>query len=364
MNEENKFGNFLKELRKEQKLSQEELGEKLYVHRTTINKWEKGIVIPLNDKLFQIASYFNVSVDELLNGKRSDPNENIKIETNIIKIFKTKSTTFKITLITTILIILVLILFLIYYFTQTYKSTEVYRFYGNNDNIKTKDGLILFSNDKMYFKPGNFYNNKNEIINIETIELYTYNNETKETLLKSDLDNLLIEQSNSHELFLKIIKYKENLYLDACYEKTCEQIKINSRKDYSSSKVIFDDIKTINEQKIRSLKVEPNLIDQLKNYGFKYDEESNTYYFNDNDSKIKYNEISKIINIIKVNEEYNYNIKIDLINKSIKYIILNKNNRVLESFTINDYTNTKDPNYNTFKEINEKYLTQYFQGFI
>lgn len=363
MNEENKFGNFLKELRKEQKLSQEELGEKLYVHRTTINKWEKGIVIPLNDKLFQIASYFNVSVDELLNGKRSDPNENIKIETNIIKIFKTKSTTFKITLITTILIILILILFLIYYFTQTYKSTEVYRFYGNNDNIKTKDGLILFSNDKMYFKPGNFYNNKNEIINIETIELYTYNNETKETLLKSDVNNLLVELSNSHELFLNIINKKQNLYLDACYEKTCEQISINTYENYNNDKLIFDDIKTINEQKIRSLKVEPNLIDQLKNYGFKYDEERNMYYYKFDDNEINYFKSTEQINI-KIKDK-NYSIKMIINIRNKKVIYEEYTNEIkTKSFTINDYTNTKDPNYNTFKEINEKYLTPYFQDFI
>lgn len=215
----------------------------------------------------------------------------------------------------------------------------------------------------MYFKPGNFYNNKNEIINIETIELYTFNNETKETLLKSDLDNLLIEQSNSHELFLKIIKHKENLYLDACYEKTCEQIKINSRKDYSSSKVIFDDIKTINEQKIRSIKVEPNLIDQLKNYGFKYDEERNMYYYKFDDNEINYYINTNLIRLIIHKNDLSFIIQVNILNK--KAIYEEYTNEIeTKSFTINDYTNTKDSNYNTFKEINEKYLTPYFQGFI
>ena len=65
------FGLFIKELRNEKGLSQEELGEVLFVHRTTINKWEKGNVIPLNDTLLRISDFFDVSVDELLNGKRN-----------------------------------------------------------------------------------------------------------------------------------------------------------------------------------------------------------------------------------------------------------------------------------------------------
>ena len=72
--EENNFSTFIKELRMEKGLSQEELAKALYVHRTTVNKWENDNVIPLNDKLLLIANYFDISVDELLNGKRSDIN--------------------------------------------------------------------------------------------------------------------------------------------------------------------------------------------------------------------------------------------------------------------------------------------------
>ena len=61
-------------------LSQEELGEVLFVHRTTINKWEKGNVIPLNDTLLRISDFFDVSVDELLNGKRNIVEENISLD--------------------------------------------------------------------------------------------------------------------------------------------------------------------------------------------------------------------------------------------------------------------------------------------
>ena len=37
-----KIGNFIRELRKEQKLTQEELAEKFSVARRTVSRWETG----------------------------------------------------------------------------------------------------------------------------------------------------------------------------------------------------------------------------------------------------------------------------------------------------------------------------------
>lgn len=38
-----KIGKFLQELRKEQRLTQEQLAQKLAIERTNISKWEKGL---------------------------------------------------------------------------------------------------------------------------------------------------------------------------------------------------------------------------------------------------------------------------------------------------------------------------------
>lgn len=62
-----KFEEKLMKLRKEKALSQEELAEKLSVTRQTISKWELGQTKPDAEKLGEIAKFFEVSTDELLN---------------------------------------------------------------------------------------------------------------------------------------------------------------------------------------------------------------------------------------------------------------------------------------------------------
>lgn len=59
----------LQELRKKSGLTQEELGEKLYVSRAAISKWESGRGYPNIDSLRCLAKFFNLTVDELLSGE-------------------------------------------------------------------------------------------------------------------------------------------------------------------------------------------------------------------------------------------------------------------------------------------------------
>lgn len=60
------FQDKLKELRKNRGLTQEELGQALFVSRTAISKWESGKGYPNIDSLKAISKYFCVSLDDLL----------------------------------------------------------------------------------------------------------------------------------------------------------------------------------------------------------------------------------------------------------------------------------------------------------
>lgn len=58
----------IRELRIAQKLSQQELADKIGVDRSTIAKWETGAHLPRTDKLRQLARILDCSLEELLPG--------------------------------------------------------------------------------------------------------------------------------------------------------------------------------------------------------------------------------------------------------------------------------------------------------
>lgn len=65
-----KIGELLATLRKEQKLTQEELGEIIGVTNKTVSRWENGNYMPPVEILLVLSKQFNVSINELLSGER------------------------------------------------------------------------------------------------------------------------------------------------------------------------------------------------------------------------------------------------------------------------------------------------------
>ena len=67
-----KIGKFIAELRKNKKLTQEELAEKLYITDRAVSKWERGLSLPDADKMLDLCSILGINVNELLNGEKID----------------------------------------------------------------------------------------------------------------------------------------------------------------------------------------------------------------------------------------------------------------------------------------------------
>jgi transcriptional regulator with XRE-family HTH domain len=72
-----KVGMRISLLRKESKISQEELAEKLFITRQALSKWENGTSIPSIDSLLEISKIFNTTFEYLLG---LDDKENMKID--------------------------------------------------------------------------------------------------------------------------------------------------------------------------------------------------------------------------------------------------------------------------------------------
>ena len=63
-----KIGSFIRELRKEQGITQEQLAEQFNVSARTISRWETGHNMPDISLLVEISEFFDVSIPEIING--------------------------------------------------------------------------------------------------------------------------------------------------------------------------------------------------------------------------------------------------------------------------------------------------------
>ena len=67
-----KLGAFVAQLRRERGWTQEELGERLGVTNKTVSRWENGNYMPGIEMLALMGREFDVSLNELLEGRRLD----------------------------------------------------------------------------------------------------------------------------------------------------------------------------------------------------------------------------------------------------------------------------------------------------
>lgn len=166
-----KLNEKLVKLRKEQGLSQEEFGNKINVSRQAVSKWESEQTKPDIDKIKEIAKFFNVSFDYLLNDE-IDVIDN-KVETNVIKENIPKMKNKKIVL------KIILIIILIYLLICIYKFIVLFRYYKIADSFSEEnywmseiwedDGEMIFEHftkkvgNKIIIETSNPFDEKNPI---------------------------------------------------------------------------------------------------------------------------------------------------------------------------------------------------------
>lgn len=78
--DQKKIGSFLKELRKEKGITQEEFAEKLNVSGRSVSRWETGSNMPDISLLIEIAEFFDVSIPEIINGERKSESMNEEVK--------------------------------------------------------------------------------------------------------------------------------------------------------------------------------------------------------------------------------------------------------------------------------------------
>lgn len=84
--DQKKIGTFLKGLRKEKQMTQEQLAELLGVTNRSISRWENGVNMPDFDLVVEIARYYDVSIEEILDGERKNEGMEKQTEQMLLKV--------------------------------------------------------------------------------------------------------------------------------------------------------------------------------------------------------------------------------------------------------------------------------------
>ena len=84
-----KIGKFIADCRREKKLTQLQLAEKLGITDKAISKWERGIAMPDSSIMLELCSILGISVNELLSGEKMNmENQTAKTEDLLIEMTK------------------------------------------------------------------------------------------------------------------------------------------------------------------------------------------------------------------------------------------------------------------------------------
>ena len=81
-----KTGNFLKELRKEKGLTQEQLAEQMGVARRTVSRWETGMNMPDLDLLIELSDLYETDLREILSGERKSEKMNEELKETVLQV--------------------------------------------------------------------------------------------------------------------------------------------------------------------------------------------------------------------------------------------------------------------------------------
>ena len=195
--DQEKIGKFIKDLRIKNNLTQKEFADKYNVTYQAVSKWENGKNMPDLSLLKEICKDFDVSLDDLINGKKS-----------VKKSYK------KYVIIGIICIVIVLFLVI-----------------KNNNNGDFNFKTITSSCDAFNISGSIAYNDKKSAIYITNIK-YCGGDDTKEyeiiecTLYESheDIERKISSYKYDGDKKVKLEKFLENVTFKVDgYKKTCDE---------------------------------------------------------------------------------------------------------------------------------------------
>lgn len=260
-----RIGNFIRKLREEKDLTQEELADELHIHRTLLTKIETGKASLTSDNLIEICNYFEISTDELLLGRKNDNNKiNNRINDVTLKMYEESLREKKKTKRLLISIILIILIFILYFFLTFYYSFVIYRLVVNDHYIDIDYGVFIKSNDMSHMHLNYSIDNEDKVKAVKVfyeennvrfylnsysnhIELNSYSNFDGD--INSLFDNLYFEiiTNNDGEKIVKV-SFEEEYSNGNYIYKMINNFKglLSNKKSYAKSEIYYDALNVVN----------------------------------------------------------------------------------------------------------------------
>lgn len=232
-----RIGNFIRELREKEGLSQNALAKKVYVASTVVSRWESGKAGVSANNLVLLSEIFHVSLDELVAGHRFDEDnkkEKNEVLIDVLNSHQSKSRYIKRLL---HLVLVLLIIFLGYFFYNFYNSVKVYTIHMDSDKYNITYGMLTKTRDRIYFHLDIDSSVNND--DIEHITIYYKIADGRKDILKSNtitsfnfMDYYGYEEYISFNNFDKIIN---NMYFEVSYkDNNVENYKLTFDRNYAN----------------------------------------------------------------------------------------------------------------------------------
>ena len=328
-----KIGKFIKELRIENNMTQQQLADKIPITREAVSKWERGRNKPDRTSLEILSKLFNVTTEELILGRRNEVNnikENKELALNLYDENNKKQKVVKNLIIS---IIGLIILFFAYYFISTFNSIKIYYVtYSDNDAV-LKNGIFVTTREKFYFN----FSDIRIPDDITKLKLYYMENNNKHTIYETNNPYINIYDYYQYERYFD---YKDlnivinNLYLLIKSDTKEYNIKLNVKKDFANNKLFFFNEDNVGNNQAHLLEFNTNIdINLIKE---KFELKDNVYSYKDNNIFAYFIPESNLVTLQKTSEsniyeEWNFYVKEN-------YIIYkkSKNNITINSFSYED----------------------------
>lgn len=235
-----KIGELIRTLRKEKNLTQEALAELIPIGREAVSKWERGKNKPDKNTLNRLSQIFDISIEELILGKRNIDNTEKKditlnlYEDGTIKDDKIK----KLTISNWIIVIGFIMIFLIYYFLTNFNSIQTYTINHFDDKITIENGIFNLTKEKIYFYLGDISTTKN----IKSLKLYYIQDNEEKLIIKTDDLKIVLHDFYGYDEYFNYNKCKyiiKNLYLEIEFEDELYKIKLKPKKEFANNKIFY-----------------------------------------------------------------------------------------------------------------------------